>query len=854
MKALTISAAVAILAILTLPGHAQMVKPESLTQGFILVVEDQSKSANASKPIHFAGSINSWDPGHPSFRLEPRSDTRWQFIFEQEMLSETVEFKLTLGGWATVELDADGQQISNRQFPLVDVSKLAPGEKPIIEIVVPQFSDGNEEYLVAFEYRPIEATGTVKRLEVAGGAGGAAGSMRDLLVWLPPEYDVPENADKQYPVVYMMDGQNLFQNHAEVPGEWRADETATALIEQGLVEPFIIVGVPHDGNDHRWSEYMPPSKNLPERYAELADNASGDDHVTWLINEVMPRVNRAFRVSTDREHTGIGGASLGGTIALYAALTEPDHFGLVLAESPFLGAFSEAVWSLWGATDPGGRRIFLGMGGDERLEGSDFWDDEGTHIDAIIEAAARLSSENDVALNIVTRHVHDENAWAERLPGAFSFLFGTATAAAADEEPADEVNESRVPDPSDLIDPQRLEQGFTLVVKDESGLASPTNPIFFASNENDWNAEDEARKLTLRSDGLWAIELDRPEISQRVEFKFTMGGWGRVETAPDGSPVSNRTLPQVDVSTFPKGDKPEIRFVVPAFSQPEDVSELLHGRDRTQDFTGDIRTMVVAGGAGRASGMERELQIWLPEGYDARVNRDTTYPVLYMMDGQNIFSVTPGLPGEWHADETATEMVASGQIEPLIIVGVPNAGRFRFDEYLPFGDLPGAEPSGEEFVRWLTGTVMPAVEREYRVDHRRENIGIGGSSLGGLISLYAATMHADHFGRAIIESCSKIGDDAEGDIQRMLATAKERGMPVPEKIYFGMGSREVSFSDRDTERNALYRQWATDLHEWLGDYGVAEEDRMLVIGEGHHHHELDWAERFTTALVATSKR
>ncbi|MEM7755693.1 MAG: alpha/beta hydrolase-fold protein, partial [Planctomycetota bacterium] len=282
----------------------------------------------------------------------------------------------------------------------------------------------------------------------------------------------------------MMDGQNLFQNHAEVPGEWRADETATALIERGLVEPFVIVGVPHDGNDHRWTEYMPPNAELPERYAayfaEDGHEASGDDHVRWLTHQVMPRVERAFRVSTERGHTGIGGASLGGTIALYAAMTEPDEFGMVLAESPYLGAFSDSVWRLWGQTDPGNRRIYLGMGAMENLEGSEFYDgvNRQTHVGALTAASMRLGATgNDIAMTVVGRHHHDENAWAERLPGAFTFLFGTPTMPAdANAEP--EANAAGQPDPADLIDPQRLEQGFTLVVKDESGVASAESGFF----------------------------------------------------------------------------------------------------------------------------------------------------------------------------------------------------------------------------------------------------------------------------------------------------------------------------------------------------------------------------------------
>jgi predicted alpha/beta superfamily hydrolase len=283
---------------------------------------------------------------------------------------------------------------------------------------------------------------------------------------------------------------------------------------------------------------------------------------------------------------------------------------------------------------------------------------------------------------------------------------------------------------------------------------------------------------------------------------------------------------------------------VRAVATPEDAAELIHGRDRTQDFTGDVRTLAVAGGGGRASGLERELLVWLPEGYDDRAHRDRRYPVLYLMDGQNVFSRTPGLPGEWHADETATRLIAKGVVEPLIMVAVPNAGRLRMDEYLPFGDLPGAEPAGDAFVAWLVETVMPAIEEEFRVDHARENVGIGGASLGGLIALYAGTAHGDTFGRVLVESCSKIGATAEADVRGAIDDAVRLG-----RVYVGMGSREVSFSERDTERNAVYRDWAKSLDEWFADAGVGSSDRKLVIGEGHHHHELAWAERFATALA-----
>lgn len=846
------------LVLLARAAASQMVRPESYPTGFILLVEDPSQGASASKPIHFASGANSWDPGDPAYRLEPRSDKRWQIVFKPDQLGENVEFKFTLGGWESVELDADGQQISNRQLPAIDASTLAPGEKPVIELVVPQWNDGSQEYVIAFEYRPLEVTGTVKRLEVSGGAGLAEGSMRDLLVWLPPGYGRPENAERSYPVLYMMDGQNLFQDHAFIPGEWRADETAQALIGAQLAEPFIIVGVPHDGNDRRLSEYLPPNAALPASMRDFEGEAAGDDQVRWLTAQVMPRVERAFRVKTDRLSTGVGGASAGGTFAIYAAMTAPERFGLVLAESPYLPAIRDEMWSEWAQTVEGDRRVFLGMGGREQIEGSEFFDPSTMEHVGAIEKAAQFFGRalgSDVALSIVGRHRHNEHAWAERFPMAVMHLFGVPTGGVAiDDADTERGASARAPTPTstpapapapEMEDPQRLEQGFTLVMEDASGEAGD-GPVYFAGNLNNWNAEDGDRTLTRRDDGTWVIDIAPGDFSQRIEFKFTLGGWGRVEVNPDGSETDNRTLPMVDVSRLEPGEKPVIRMVVPRFRSPEDAAAIERDFDPTADWTGDIRRVLVAGGGGRAAEMERELLVWLPPGYGESGTR--TYPVLYLLDGQNVFAGRPGVPDEWHADETATALVESGAIEPLVIVAVPNAGRYRGDEYLPFEiGLSGTEPDGPGFLAWLTGTVMPSVEGRFRVDHARERTGIGGASLGGLFAAWAGVTEADRFGLLLIESCSRIGG-AEGMLRSAMVEAKASGAPAPERVVIGMGDREVSRSPRDSALNAGYRGWAGALGEGFLGFGVSESDLKVVVGEGQSHDEGAWGERFGAAL------
>jgi len=419
-----LAALAAFIAHLASPNAAvaqEMVSPETLPQGFIVIVEDQAKMASASRPIYFASGANSWDPGDPDYRLSPRSDGRWQYVFEGGELGEDVEFKFTLGSWKFVETTPDGQDISNRQFPDVAVSSFKPGEKPVIELTVPKFREGGDGHAIAPEYRPFDVTGTVRRLQVAGGAGAAAGSMRDLLVWLPPGYDA--DMTRSYPVLYMMDGQNLYQKHEGVPAEWGMDETATKLIKNGETEPFIVVGVPHAG-EARAEEYCP---TMGEGVEIFGKTPAGDGFVAWLTREVMPRVERAFRVKTGPEHTGIGGSSAGGLIALHAGLLHPDRFGLILAESPALqlDTIGLDMVERYSNTRHIPSRVFIGMGDQEHLPQSGFYDrDSQRHVKAAKALRDTLEGRADVKLIIGSDHGHNEVAWAVRLHEALPFLFG----------------------------------------------------------------------------------------------------------------------------------------------------------------------------------------------------------------------------------------------------------------------------------------------------------------------------------------------------------------------------------------------------------------------------------------------
>ena len=397
------------------PAEPRMVQPESLEQGFILVVTDKSRTASAASPIYIASSHNGWNPADPEARLTPRSDMRWQIEFAKPTLDSRIAFKFTRGSWDLVETTADFKAIDNRTLPLIDASALAPGEKPIIELTVESWRDVNPETparSVSNPYRPITVIeGTIRRVETVG---GGVPIVRDVLVWLPPGYDAPENKDRRYPVLYLQDGQNLFEQHPGIPAEWKADETAAELIRSGEIEPLIIVSIPNAGAA-RISEYSP---------VELLNGVEprGGEYVRYLVGEVVPRVDRAFRTKTGPENTAVGGSSLGGIIALEAATEHPDVFGMALAESPSLVLRDWAAMRRLMGKQEWPRRLYIGMGG---RESNDDANRNAAHVKAArdLENLAKNKGVAGTHLMIDPDAVHNEDAWAERLPAALRFLF-----------------------------------------------------------------------------------------------------------------------------------------------------------------------------------------------------------------------------------------------------------------------------------------------------------------------------------------------------------------------------------------------------------------------------------------------
>ena len=242
---------------------------------------------------------------------------------------------------------------------------------------------------------------------------------RFVRVWLPPGYDDPANVGHQYPVLYLNDGQNLFEAAIAFGGvEWQVDETADRLIREGVVAPMIVVGVDNTGKS-RIREYMPHRSLQP-----MMLRVRGASYPKFLMKEVMPFVAGNYRVASGPENTGLGGSSLGALIALYTAATRPDVFGRLLLESPSLWASNRQMIRESRNVSRWPQRIYLATGTNEA--GRE--DKNRSMVDDVRELAGifQRAGVDDSRLRIVIDEgaSHNEAAWAKRFPEALSFLFG----------------------------------------------------------------------------------------------------------------------------------------------------------------------------------------------------------------------------------------------------------------------------------------------------------------------------------------------------------------------------------------------------------------------------------------------
>jgi predicted alpha/beta superfamily hydrolase len=231
---------------------------------------------------------------------------------------------------------------------------------------------------------------------------------------------------------------------------------------------------------------------------------------------------------------------------------------------------------------------------------------------------------------------------------------------------------------------------------------------------------------------------------------------------------------------------------------------------------------------------ERNLVVYLPPGYAE--NPQHRYPVLYLHDGQNLFDgKTAYIPGkDWKADETAEDLINSGAIQPLIMVGIYNTGEQRIQEYTPWPDPKLGGGHADLYGRMLVEELIPFINQRYRTLPGPGETGLGGSSLGGLVTLYLGLRYPEVFGKLAVLSPSIWWDN-----KYMLDFVDRIGLKPRLKIWLDVGTAE----GEDTLKNA------EQVRDELLKCGWVEGDDLRYAEfKGARHEETAWGARVAPIL------
>jgi predicted alpha/beta superfamily hydrolase len=230
------------------------------------------------------------------------------------------------------------------------------------------------------------------------------GNRRDLFVWVPPAHD---RSERRYPVLYMHDGQNLFDPRLSYAEPWRVDRALDRASKRSV--EAIVVGIPNMGVD-RINEYSP--------YVDAkAGGGKADLYLEWVIGTVKPLIDARFRTRPERHFTGIVGSSMGGLLSLYAFLRNPGVFGFVGAMSPSLWFANRSIFTTLEESARVDGRVYLDIGG---REGKVALDDARRMRDALIAKGYALGRELRWVEDSSGRHT--EADWGRRFGEALPFL------------------------------------------------------------------------------------------------------------------------------------------------------------------------------------------------------------------------------------------------------------------------------------------------------------------------------------------------------------------------------------------------------------------------------------------------
>lgn len=342
------------------------------------------------RAVYITGNFNNWNPKDPYYRLT-RTDPNTYFIdIEDELLPDFIEYKFTKGGWENVELDKYGNITANRKALKSSGEASEKTEKwrlnwgpfkeeffPIVEIVSEEF------YIPQLDrYRKVWAL-------------------------LPYDYYV---SDKKYPVLYLQDAQNLF-NESSQYGNWEIDKKLSILAEYGRGD-IIVIAVEH-GSADRIKEYIFDNDHV-------ANGSEGKKYIRFITDTLKPFIDSHYRTKKDRENTGIGGSSLGALISIYSGFLYPEVYSKLLIFSPSLWVEPNNNFPMMNFRVPFKTKIYL-YGGEQ--EGSKMVKRIGIFENYLKRWEKKNLFDFELKTSINHDGSHSEFYWSQEFPRAIEWLF-----------------------------------------------------------------------------------------------------------------------------------------------------------------------------------------------------------------------------------------------------------------------------------------------------------------------------------------------------------------------------------------------------------------------------------------------
>ncbi|WP_266369165.1 alpha/beta hydrolase [Tellurirhabdus rosea] len=258
------------------------------------------------RPVYVSGNFCRWYPDVPVFQMQPTAPGAYELVLPDGLaLPDLIEYKYNRGGWDSVELSNTGEGVHNRTLSVTEGT--ATDYVPHWRLSGRPF---NPEFLPKVELLSDEFD--VPQLQTT----------RRINVLLPYDY---HETDKQYPVLYLHDGQNLFGEGVGF-GSWNIDQRMAVLAARRRHE-VILVSIDH-GEEERIKEFSP--------YRTRFGRGKGRQYLEFIARTLKPAVDARYRTRSDHASTGIGGSSMGGLISIYAGLMYPDVFGRLMIFSPSL--------------------------------------------------------------------------------------------------------------------------------------------------------------------------------------------------------------------------------------------------------------------------------------------------------------------------------------------------------------------------------------------------------------------------------------------------------------------------------------------------------------------------------------